>query len=96
MPKTGLFHWYCCLREPIYWILIGFALPGGVIGNTRGFDPRIPGSSPGRVSVQRTLLFRGVKAIVIDKVFFTKPGFSDLFCNTLVKLSFTRKWESRI
>ena len=24
-------------------------LPGGVIGNTRGFGPRIPGSSPGRV-----------------------------------------------
>ena len=26
-----------------------FSLPGGVIGNTGGFGPPIPGSSPGRV-----------------------------------------------
>ena len=33
-----------------YGSLLEMLLPGGVIGNTRGFDPRIPGSSPGRVS----------------------------------------------
>lgn len=32
-------------------------MPGGVIGNTKGFGPFVPGSSPGRVNtgkVQRT------------------------------------------
>ena len=27
-------------------------LPGGVIGNTGGFGPPIPGSSPGRVAFE--------------------------------------------
>ena len=39
------------LRVPV--LRSGF-LPGGVIGNTRVFDTRIPGSSPGRVSWKKS------------------------------------------
>ena len=33
-------------------------LPGGVIGNTEGFGPSIPGSSPGRVVAEKKVIGR--------------------------------------
>ncbi len=37
-------------------------LPGGVIGNTWAFDAHVPGSSPGRVSLNRQALLVKRKA----------------------------------
>ena len=40
------------MDEVYWWFGTGLLLPGGVNGNTEGFGPSIPGSSPGRVGPQ--------------------------------------------
>ena len=54
-PRDNLLSFYTGTRRPLvrevfFFVRFNMRLPGGVIGNTQGFDPCIPGSSPGRVT----------------------------------------------
>ena len=60
------------LRGRNGWPRIPHTLPGGVIGNTAGFGPAIPGSSPGRV-IRLPLLSSSFGKMAIDGRRFVAP-----------------------
>ena len=61
-------------KVPIPQCLQSLWLPGGVIGNTRDFGSRIPGSNPGRVALARRRIARIFGTRFLTPVFFFPLG----------------------